>query len=728
MKKRISALLIALMTVLSGSICSASVSSAGKTEIPDDAGELVFDKEYWIEKGGTAWYKFEAPAPECYLTERTMRRVGDYYYGTAVEDHTLYDENGNDLGKVNETNDPEQGGWTRFKVGGTYYLKIDAARGGTFYSFSPVKSIEPSADPAPERPVGSFRLDLKSTDEYRYIPGETNTLWDVYTVAEEFAFSSANEVYVSHFFITPYNVYFDNASMTADPGRVTYSSVEKTCADNIGTLKSYTGTPRNAGGILTRGNMIAAANLYSYISDPGSGEVSARSEYDVYVPAGKKLAPRGHGVFSAAAVGDIFYDVPGDMWYSGSALRCFENKWMTGMSDHTFSPETQLTRAQFVQILAKLDGAKLSDYEGRQSFTDVPAGKWYSNAVEWAADKNITKGTGGGMFSPDRPVTRQELAVFMRTYAIYKNADVSGSADLSKYTDVPLIADWAREAVSWAVSAGLISGTGDTTLSPASYSTRAQISLIVLRFSENILEPIKPSPMKGRYMLEGDSCGYGIYDEMIWMTGKEKPNVLYIGMASQDPSRYESAQTIFGDARGCEVDRLLLEDLENGNAAKKIEWADLINVGGGDSRMLIARLRKYGTDALLREAAANGTVMTGSSAGAICFCGYGASGVGNNVFLNITATGCVDLEICPHGFEELRVEAMKEFLPSRPGLVGVAVGGCALEIYEGKFRIYSCEDYASTAARYYSLGGEVFSEDINSMEWRPLDELLSSGG
>lgn len=398
------------------------------------------------------------------------------------------------------------------------------------------------------------------------------------------------------------------------------------------------------------------------------------------------------------------------------------------MGEDKFSPATPLTRAQFVMILANIEGADLSVYKDVQSFSDVPKGRWYSTAVEWAKDKGVTSGVSDDRFAPNDPVTRQQLARFLCTYAELRNIEMPKGTDLSAFKDEKQIADWAKDSMSVAVASGLVTGMTEDTLAPRENATRAQISLIIKRFYEGYLRAVTPSVVMGNYLLEGGTCGYSFYDELITLSGKENPHILYIGMARKDPTEgWDAIKSEMCTWRGCTTDILLLEDLTNGTASKKIEAADIIYVTGGDSRMLLERLRRHGTDELIRSAAANGTVMSGSSAGAICFGAYGTSGIRDDRFENIYGTGCVNVIVCPHGNEAKRVEEMKHLILKDATLVGVAVDYACLEISGGMYRIYTEEGYNKLplAVRYYNEDGEIKSEDINSMEWRPIDELYN---
>lgn len=183
-----------------------------------------------------------------------------------------------------------------------------------------------------------------------------------------------------------------------------------------------------------------------------------------------------------------FIDVKEGKWYTEGILWCNYYGYMNGVSETVFDYKGNVTRAMFVTILAKIDGADTTEYEGKSSFNDVATGKWYSNAIEWAYRNEYTTGFGEGIFGYKNDVTREQLAQFFYNYSEKKGYDVSGKADLSKYSDLNRVHAWALEGVEWAVEAGLISGTSDTTLAPRDSATRAEISLIVKNYVETIVK------------------------------------------------------------------------------------------------------------------------------------------------------------------------------------------------------------------------------------------------
>jgi len=191
-----------------------------------------------------------------------------------------------------------------------------------------------------------------------------------------------------------------------------------------------------------------------------------------------------------------FTDLKYGSWYFDSVLWCFDHELMSGTSLTTFSPNTAVSRAMFVTVLAKIDGADVYGYE-TTSFDDVPAGKWYTKPVEWAFKNGFASGVGGGRFNPNGSVTREQLAVFLCNYCRKKGMDVdeaitAGNEKMGAFTDAGSISGWALEGVKWALGAGMISGTSATTVSPKNSASRAQLAVILKQFNENVLkeEPV----------------------------------------------------------------------------------------------------------------------------------------------------------------------------------------------------------------------------------------------
>ena len=137
-----------------------------------------------------------------------------------------------------------------------------------------------------------------------------------------------------------------------------------------------------------------------------------------------------------------------------------------------------------VMVLWRYEGEPA---EGENTFTDVPNGTWYTNAVAWAASNGIVGGVGNGKFDPDGSITREQMATILFRYAQKKNIDTSKRGELSGFADSGKVSSWAKDAVQWTVAEGIINGS-DGKLLPQGNATRAQVSAILMRFIENIVK------------------------------------------------------------------------------------------------------------------------------------------------------------------------------------------------------------------------------------------------
>ncbi len=198
-------------------------------------------------------------------------------------------------------------------------------------------------------------------------------------------------------------------------------------------------------------------------------------------------------IIRGGAIENPFSDVPEGKWFTDAVLYCFGKGYMTGTSDTAFAPSAGFTRAMFVTVLARIDGADVESFT-TTSFADVAKGKWYTKTVEWAYKNGLTSGvgidagTGKPVFGWKNEVTRQQLAQFFYTYSLKRGYAEENKeyAPIDKYTDASEVSGWAKTAVEWAVEVGLISGTTDTALSPRAGAARAQVAVIVKNFVENI--------------------------------------------------------------------------------------------------------------------------------------------------------------------------------------------------------------------------------------------------
>lgn len=180
----------------------------------------------------------------------------------------------------------------------------------------------------------------------------------------------------------------------------------------------------------------------------------------------------------------LFSDVAEDDWYYDAVAYVAENGIMSGTDGSRFSPNGTLTRAMLSQILYAMEDKPA--VSGAATFSDVAAGAWYSDAVNWTAAQGIVAGMGENSFAPDAPVTREQLSLILYGYARYKGYDISASVSLSGYADRDSVAVWAADSMGWAVSEGLISGRPGGYLDPAGTATRAEVAQILMNFCEDL--------------------------------------------------------------------------------------------------------------------------------------------------------------------------------------------------------------------------------------------------
>ena len=184
-----------------------------------------------------------------------------------------------------------------------------------------------------------------------------------------------------------------------------------------------------------------------------------------------------------------FTDVPGeDNWAHAGIDYCVANGLMSGIGNDLFGPKLTTTRAQIVQILYNLEGSpKVS---GTTPFTDLTQ-DWYQDAILWAYQTGVVAGTSSTTFEPDRPVTREQIAVILMEYVtrVLKLERTWTPADLSTFPDAGSVSDWAKDAMADAVGLGLISGAsngGQTLLEPQGSATREQVATILMEFCKNV--------------------------------------------------------------------------------------------------------------------------------------------------------------------------------------------------------------------------------------------------
>ena len=178
-----------------------------------------------------------------------------------------------------------------------------------------------------------------------------------------------------------------------------------------------------------------------------------------------------------AVSGLPFTDVAADRWSYSYIKKMYDAGAVSGTSATAFSPDANVTRAQFVTMLAGLAKADVSKYPATP-FRDVPESAWYAPYVNWALANGIVSGTSATTFSPDAGITRQDLAVMLYRYT-QRYSIALQQQTVAPFTDEGSIADYALPAVQALHRAGAISGMPDGSFRPYSNATREQACVML---------------------------------------------------------------------------------------------------------------------------------------------------------------------------------------------------------------------------------------------------------
>lgn len=180
-----------------------------------------------------------------------------------------------------------------------------------------------------------------------------------------------------------------------------------------------------------------------------------------------------------------FTDVPQSHWANEAVGYVYENDLMNGVSATMFQPGGSLTRAMFVTILGRMAGAE--EESGESGFADVPAGRWYSAYVAWAAGEGIVDGTGNGCFSPNSPVTREQMATMIARYVDSAGLTLPETGDpAAPFTDRNAVSDWAEAGVELMRQTGILAGYEDGTFQPQRTANRAEAATIFMRLEQTV--------------------------------------------------------------------------------------------------------------------------------------------------------------------------------------------------------------------------------------------------
>lgn len=258
-----------------------------------------------------------------------------------------------------------------------------------------------------------------------------------------------------------------------------YSGAGKLTAGTLADVTS--GTAVSAGGALDpHHRYIVTSPQGAAVTQLQQGELGYQGESAV-----KRNAGTGSGTDIGIPGTDTslpFTDVGTGQWYYSAVDFVYRRGYFSGTGANTFAPNAFMDRAMVATVLYRLSGDSASDLT--PAFSDVPAGEWYTEGVAWASAKGVVNGMGDGLYAPHLAVTREQLVTMLYRYEKdYKRAGVPITGELSAFPDNDRISAWARDAMGWAVGAGLLHGRDSGHLDPTGTATRAEVAAILQRFS-----------------------------------------------------------------------------------------------------------------------------------------------------------------------------------------------------------------------------------------------------
>ena len=312
---------------------------------------------------------------------------------------------------------------------------------------------------------GTYLADLKSYITM-WVAQDTQILYNEAVEKAGEGVPSADGWLTSSGFVQGWGKYADTVTLASGAGLIWTSG--------SGAVSSGVLVDATAGVELAPGNALTAGHRYIAVIDT---VVTASSQAVQWMVEGKWRCGTGGTV----VVPLPFTDVPEGQWYYDDVRFVVEKGLFQGVSSTRFEPGGTMERGMMTTVLHRLAGEPGVSYS--QAFTDIPDGQWYTKGTIWCARMGIVNGMGGGRFAPGGIVTRQQIAVMLYNYAV-KTGQLTGErGNLSAFSDAGEVASWAKDAVSWAVGAGILNGSGGKLL-PEDGAERAQVAAMLHRFQD----------------------------------------------------------------------------------------------------------------------------------------------------------------------------------------------------------------------------------------------------
>ncbi len=244
-----------------------------------------------------------------------------------------------------------------------------------------------------------------------------------------------------------------------------------------------------AGGRVTLDCTTSGATIY-YTTDVTEPSASNGSIY-----ANNSLSLQRSTTFKAIAVkgdksskvvtataftnGVLFTDVTTKQWFFPYVEEAILSSIFSGNSKTTFSPNTNISRGDFVVALSNLAKVDLSEYEGVQTFDDVPTDKYYAKAIAWASENGYVNGMGNNLYKPTLNITREQMCTILAKFAGLERGDSSELFD-----DHDSISGWAHDAVYACRDFGLVNGVGSNKFAPQKNTTRAEAAKVMVEYAK----------------------------------------------------------------------------------------------------------------------------------------------------------------------------------------------------------------------------------------------------
>ena len=184
--------------------------------------------------------------------------------------------------------------------------------------------------------------------------------------------------------------------------------------------------------------------------------------------------------------GELFTDVKKENWFYPAVSYVMNKGLMTGMVNGGFAPNEELSKVQFAVVLYRMEGSP--EVSLSANTLAIPENAYYAPAVFWADQTGLFDGLQGTSIKPEDKITREEMITMLFRYAQQKGFDTQERADLSQFADAEKVSPSAKEAVSWAVATGMISGEGkDRLLNPHGSASRAVCAAMITHLCETYM-------------------------------------------------------------------------------------------------------------------------------------------------------------------------------------------------------------------------------------------------